>query len=141
MTEHLDLATLSAYLDNELTTDERADATEHLLACAHCRATLNELDALGRGLRALPCPPLPAELQARLQTRFAPVSRRAWQRGWAQAASAAASILLGLLLGSALPDASPTTAPTHNMLAVLGNAPPGALCTRPEFCYLRVNIK
>jgi len=24
---------------------------------------------------------------------------------------------------------------------VLGSAPPGALCARPEFCYLKVNLR
>ena len=27
----------------------------------------------------------------------------------------------------------------HNPLAVLGSAPPGALCAHPELCYLKVN--
>lgn len=142
MTEHLDIATLSAYLDDELSTDARVDATGHLLACAQCRATLDELEALGHGLRALPCPPLPGELPVRLQTRFASRSRHTSRRDWVPLASAAASILLGLLLGSALPGNSRPGQPlSQDMLAVLGSAPPGALCARPEFCYLKVNLK
>ncbi len=142
MTEHLDLVTLSSYLDDELASNERANATEHLQGCARCRATIAELDVLGRGLQALPCPPVPAELQARLQAQFAPATRRIFlQRGWWRALSAAASILLGLLIGSALPGAPPASPPAHDMLAVLSSAPPGALCARPELCFLKVTLK
>jgi hypothetical protein len=54
---------------------------------------------------------------------------------------AAASVLLGLLLGYALPGQPPGSSPSHDLLAVLGSTPPGALCARPEFCYLKVNLK
>ncbi|EIK53601.1 hypothetical protein YO5_07212 [Stutzerimonas stutzeri TS44] len=142
MTEHLDMATLSAYLDNELDAAAQRYADAHLALCPQCRATLAELDGLGQGLRALACPELPAELQARLQRPFAPPPVRSWwARHWAQGLGAAASVLLGLLLGYALPSQSPGSSPNQNMLAVLGSAPPGALCARPEFCYLKVNLK
>ncbi|WP_313054695.1 anti-sigma factor family protein [Pseudomonas lopnurensis] len=72
MTEHLDMAILSAYLDNELDAAAQRHAAAHLAGCPQCRATLAELDGLGQGLRALACPELPAELQARLQRPFAP---------------------------------------------------------------------
>ena len=49
--------------------------------------------------------------------------------------------LLGLLLGYALPGQPPGSSPSHDLLAVLGSTPPGALCARPEFCYLKVNLK
>lgn len=142
MTEHLDMATLSAYLDDELTAADQRHACAHLAACPQCRDTLAELDKLSQGLRALACPALPAELQERLQRPFRqPPERRWWSRHWTQAFGAAASILLGLLIGSALPGQPSSTSPGHNMLAVLGNAPPGALCARPELCYLKVNPK
>ncbi|HEN8614877.1 TPA: zf-HC2 domain-containing protein, partial [Pseudomonas aeruginosa] len=104
MTEHLDMAILSAYLDNELDAAAQRHAAAHLAGCPQCRATLAELDGLGQGLRALACPELPAELQARLQRPFAPPPVRSWwARHWAQGIGAAASVLLGLLLGYALP--------------------------------------
>ena len=53
----------------------------------------------------------------------------------------APSVLLGLLLGYALPGQPPGSSPRHDLLAVLGSTPPGALCARPEFCYLKVNLK
>ncbi|AGA87946.1 anti-sigma factor family protein [Stutzerimonas stutzeri] len=141
MTEHLDMMTLSAYLDGELSATEQRGARDHLASCQQCRATLAELDGLGQGLRALACPELPAELQDRLQRSFAPPARNWWARHWAQGIGAAASVLLGLLLGHALPGQPPSSSPSHDMLAVLGSAPPGALCARPEFCYLKVNLK
>ncbi|WP_417781678.1 anti-sigma factor family protein [Stutzerimonas xanthomarina] len=142
MTEHLDMATLSAYLDDELTAADQSHACAHLAVCPQCRGTLAELDKLSQDLRALACPALPAELQARLQRPFRqPPERTWWSRHWAHTVGAAASILLGLLIGSALPGQPPSASPSHNMLAVLGNAPPGALCARPEFCYLKVNLK
>ena len=143
MTEHLDMAILSAYLDNELDAAAQRHAAAHLAGCPQCRATLAELDGLGQGLRALVCPELPAGLQARLQRPFAPPPARScwWARHWAQGIGAAASVLLGLLLGYALPGQPPGSSPSHDLLAVLGSAPPGALCARPEFCYLKVNLK
>ena len=142
MTEHLDMAILSAYLDNELDAAAQRHAAAHLAGCPQCRATLAELDGLGQGLRALACPELPAELQARLQRPFAPPpARSGWARHWAQGIGAAASVLLGLLLGYALPGQPPGSSPSHDLLAVLGSTPPGALCARPEFCYLKVNLK
>ncbi len=142
MTEHLDMATLSAYLDNELDAAEQRHADGHLAVCPQCRATLAELDGLGQGLRALACPELPGGLQARLQRPFAPPpARSGWARHWAQGIGAAASVLLGLLLGHTLPGQPSGSSPSHDLLAVLGSAPPGALCARPEFCYLKVNLK
>ncbi|MCQ4242429.1 anti-sigma factor family protein [Stutzerimonas stutzeri] len=143
MTEHLDMASLSAYLDNELDAAKQRHADAHLAVCPQCRATLAELDGLGQGLRALVCPELPAGLQARLQRPFAPPPARScwWARHWAQGIGAAASVLLGLLLGYALPGQPPGSSPSHDLLAVLGSAPPGALCARPELCYLKVNLK
>ncbi|HCE5672188.1 TPA: hypothetical protein NHJ99_005739, partial [Pseudomonas aeruginosa] len=45
------------------------------------------------------------------------------------------------LLGYTLPGQPSRSSPSHDLLAVLGSAPPGALCARPEFCYLKVNLK
>lgn len=141
MTEHLDMTTLSAYLDHELAAAEHARAAGHLATCGQCRATLAELGALSCGLQALSCAPPPAALRERLDARFASAPRHAfWQHRWVQPASAAASILLGLLIGSTLQPSQPPPAALP-MLAVLGSAPPGALCARPELCYLKVNSR
>lgn len=135
------MSVFSIVPDNELDAAAQRHADAHLAGCPQCRATLAELDGLGQGLRALASPELPAELQARLQRPFAPPVRSGWARHWAQGIGAAASILLGLLLGYALPGQPPGSSPRHDLLAVLGSTPPGALCARPEFCYLKVNLK
>lgn len=45
---------LSAYLDNELTPDERAACEAHVQACAECHAALVELEAVVHGARHAP---------------------------------------------------------------------------------------
>ncbi|HTN31125.1 MAG TPA: zf-HC2 domain-containing protein [Pseudomonas sp.] len=118
MTEHLYLDTLSALLDGELETAQRPQAQAHLDGCAHCQARFAELRALGDDLRTLP-------------RRARRVSRT---RRLPLALGAAASLLLGMLLGSTFntPQQPEMSAPA--LLAVLGSAPPGGLCARPEFC-------
>jgi anti-sigma factor RsiW len=118
MTEHPDLDTLSALLDGELDTFLRPQAEAHLHGCARCQARFAELRALGDDLRALP-----------RRVRRAPRARRL-----PLALGAAASLLLGMLLGSTFttPQRPDMSAPA--LLAVLGSAPPGGLCARPEFC-------
>jgi hypothetical protein len=44
---------LSAYLDDELSTDARTELTEHLEQCAECRATLQELQGVLARARTL----------------------------------------------------------------------------------------
>lgn len=63
MTEHLDMTVLSAFLDNELESDEYDRAKRHLDDCPSCRATLAELRAISQGLQAIACAPPPAELR------------------------------------------------------------------------------
>ncbi|HLW00421.1 MAG TPA: zf-HC2 domain-containing protein [Ktedonobacterales bacterium] len=50
---------LSALLDNELGTEERAELKAHLATCAECRAELASLERARALLRALPQPTLP----------------------------------------------------------------------------------
>ena len=142
MTEHLDMAILSAYLDNELDAAEQRHADGHLAVCPQCRATLAELDGLGQGLRALACPELPAGLQARLQRPLRRHPRAAGGRATGRRGiGAAASVLLSACCSATpLPGQPSRSSPSHDLLAVLGSAPP-ALCARPEFCYLKVNLK
>jgi anti-sigma factor RsiW len=118
MTEHLDPDTLSALLDGELETHLRPLAEAHLHGCARCQTRFAELRALGDALRALP-----------RRARRAPRARRL-----PLALGAAASLLLGLLLGSTFTTPQRPDAFAPALLAVLGSAPPGGLCARPEFC-------
>jgi anti-sigma factor RsiW len=59
MGRHDELEMLSAYLDDEVSRDERARIDAHLPACAACRATLQALRATSADLALLAEPELP----------------------------------------------------------------------------------
>jgi anti-sigma factor RsiW len=104
---------LSAYLDGELPTSERAPLERHLAGCAECRRELDELREVRALLRALPVPAAPrsftipaggavpepiAPRQAARAGRAGGLIARAAQ--WTGGVAAAAGLLL--VLGSAL---------------------------------------
>jgi anti-sigma factor RsiW len=145
MTDHPDMTALSAYLDGELDAGHTERTARHLAECPQCRALLDELRTLSLGLQALAIDAPPIDLSARLDNLLANQPARRLRPGWRQRLpatfGAAASILLGLFLGSALQPTPSTAIPAEvSILAVLGSAPPGALCARPELCYLKVNL-
>jgi hypothetical protein len=83
---------LSAYLDGELTREERAAVAEHVAACTECAARLAEFAAVDEATAALAAAPpsgyfeaLPARLRSRLAAR--PVTRRLPAWTWAAAAA------------------------------------------------------
>lgn len=147
MTEHPDMEALSAYLDGESDPQESRSIAMHLGVCPDCATVVRDLQAISQGLRALLPEPPPVDLAARVgalldsprPTRQRPAR---WPERLPVVAGAAASLLFGVLIGSALPAAPPASAALSlNALAVLGSAPPGALCARPESCYLKVTLK
>lgn len=97
---------LSAYLDGELTSAQRAELQVHLAACAQCARELEELALVGQAARELdePAPEgyfdeLPGRVRQRLRAArqaAAPASRRRLLPAWSWAA--AALVLVGLLL-------------------------------------------
>src|SRR5438046_1570916 len=54
------LAALSAYLDGQLGREEAAQLETHLIDCAGCRETLAAWRNLGKAMKALPEPKIPA---------------------------------------------------------------------------------
>jgi anti-sigma factor RsiW len=87
---------LSAWLDGELTAEERREVAAHLEVCTACSrelALLKELDAALGTLAA----PLPAQLPERVLARLQPRRRYGWQ-----SLAMAASLVLGIALGGAL---------------------------------------
>jgi negative regulator of sigma E activity len=63
---------LSAYLDDELTSEDRAACEAHLTGCAECRATLSELEAVIHAARhARPANP-PTDLWPGIAARLGP---------------------------------------------------------------------
>ena len=88
---------LSAYLDGELTAEERREVAAHLEGCEECRRELALLKRLDAALGSLDAP-APARLAERVLDRLQPRRRRyVWQ-----SLALAASLLLGIVLGGTL---------------------------------------
>ncbi|MEZ6064953.1 MAG: hypothetical protein R3B90_04430 [Planctomycetaceae bacterium] len=109
---------LSAWIDGELTEEERAEVLARLEANADDQVTLAELEELGRDLRKLPRPATPPELRAGVMAQISrdrrtttgstaaavpvnvtPMTRRNAIWGWSVAATlltAAAALLIVL---------------------------------------------
>ncbi len=110
---------LSPYLDGELTPARRDRLEAHLAACPGCAHALDGMRADWDALALLPCPGLPAGLEARVLASAAAVrpvpQTPAWLRprlafGFAVGAGAAAGVALGLLLaGAPRPTSTPRT--------------------------------
>jgi hypothetical protein len=107
--EPAEIAALDADL---LPPDEAALLRDHLADCASCASIQADLDALGRELVAIPSPPMPADVAARIDAALmaeaaaATVSREtrdtAPQRRWPRMVLAAAAALVALGLGGTL---------------------------------------
>jgi anti-sigma factor (TIGR02949 family) len=87
---------LSAYLDGELTAEERREVAAHLEGCEECRRELALLKRLDAALGSLDAP-APARLAERVLDRLQPRRRYVWQ-----SLALAASLILGIVLGGTL---------------------------------------
>ncbi len=87
---------LSAWLDGELTPEERREVAGHLEVCPECRRELDLLKGLDAALGSLEAP-VPAGLPARVLERLQPRRRYGWQ-----SLAMVASLVLGIVLGGAL---------------------------------------
>lgn len=101
-------ASLSAYLDDELTRDERLRADAHLVGCGNCRGLVERAEALDAGLRARFADDMsdaeaefdanPADvrsLEARVLAAIGHEQRRTWVPRLAAAAAVAAAFAGG----------------------------------------------
>src|SRR5437660_8141806 len=99
MSTHPDPEQLSAYVDGELTGDERDDLEQHLTGCSDCSATLRALRATLADMRALPAP-VPSEQEAwALRAAIAKARKRPatrYQR-WAIAAGSVAAVAIAVV--------------------------------------------
>ena len=145
MTEHPDMQQLSAHLDAELDGPGTAAVSRHLLGCPQCQRRYRQLQALGEDLQELPSLQPQLDIGAlldQLPPRRPPQpATRRWHR-IAPGLGAAAAVILGLWVGNSLH--SPATVPPAAelpALAILGSAPPGALCRQPELCYLHGSLQ
>lgn len=146
MTDHPDMTALSTYLDGELDRAQTAQISRHLAGCIQCQELYRDMQALSLDLQALSRDAPPVNLAARLNGLSASpqplLVRHAWRQRLHMSFGAAASLALGLFLGSALQPDNPTLKTSEtSILAVLGAAPPGALCARPELCFLKVDLQ
>lgn len=88
-------ATLGAYLDGELPSEEVADLRNHVATCPHCSVQLADLARMQRSMRAarhqfVPTP----EFRGKIQQQIAAPKRRNWSSAWLPAAIALAAMLL-----------------------------------------------
>ena len=98
---------LSAFVDGELTENERAAVLAHVSGCAGCRARLDELFVLHDALGALEEPEVPADLTAKVMAavraeKAAQTPQRkkpgAWRRWAAMAACAAVALFAAVTI-------------------------------------------
>jgi anti-sigma factor RsiW len=85
---------LSAYLDGELTPQERADVDGHVAGCAACRNELDDLAAARRAVRGLPMLDVPAAVVLPVAPARRPRRRVV---AWAASLAAVAVVALGVL--------------------------------------------
>jgi negative regulator of sigma E activity len=150
---------LSAYLDGELSPEERVEVEVHLDACGECRAFLAQMEAVDDAARGLPieAPPryfegFPGRVRARIEAEASDRARSAASRArWrvpAWAWPAAAALVVALVIPFVLPPmqrsqrppsqrpaatASPPAAiATPSLPVPKGPAPPGAPATLDE---------
>lgn len=101
MSNHIEGAAISAFLDGALAAEERARVDAHLSACPACRRELDSLRHLKLVLSSAPRKTLPADLALSLERRF--VRGEPWHKVltrpalWIPAgAVAAAALAVGL---------------------------------------------
>lgn len=102
MKEHEEGLDLSAYIDGELSQEEKRRVTEHLSSCPSCRLDIESLRTMKRTLASAPRRAMPPELIAAIEDRL---SRRAGWRSvvkpwikmpqvWVPAGAVAAAVLI-----------------------------------------------
>jgi len=85
---------LSAYLDGEVTEDERKLVTSHIKDCGTCQSELADLHLARSALRSLPVLDLPTGLLDGEAGVVIPLFRR--PRAWMAAAAATVAIFVGV---------------------------------------------
>lgn len=109
MSEHEEVYWLSAFIDDDLTVDEKSRLESHLPVCEPCREELAALRQVRERLSSAPRRAMPPDLIAQLESEWnQPPSRvRIWvgamrlsqSRRWAPAAAFVAILGFGIWLG------------------------------------------
>jgi anti-sigma factor RsiW len=130
---------LSAYLDGELTDDERASVEDHLAACPDCRLRLAAWRRLAAAVHGEALPGVPEGLQERIESRLDAASVVPFRRRFAIPATIAATIgAIGLVAVIALrqqgqpvvPQEPPSNAPAADAKIAAPAAPPPTAAER-----------
>lgn len=137
---------LSAYADQAMKPAERTRFQQHFQSCPICQQQLQDLQALGQGLRALPSPILGFDLASRLEGRLQhqpPRRHRPWPALWGgfdwmpTGLAAGVALVSGIWLGGLLLGGGSVVAvPRAPMVRVFDPVPPGGLCAAAELCRL-----
>ncbi len=101
---HISDELLSAYLDNEITAQERRQVTAHLATCASCRENLQSLRAAVALVRALPRVPVPRAftLTEAIVGARPRKARSPWIVTYLRGATVVAAMMLVVLVGGDL---------------------------------------
>ncbi len=111
---------LSAYLDGELTPQERTAVERHLAHCQACRWNLNTLRQTVRWVAELPAVPVPRAFTIPVATRPVRAPQRSWSLPLLQGATVLVALLLvvvvtgDFVLTGFLPAAAPRTAVSYH---------------------------
>ena len=106
---------LSAYIDGQLSDDERANVRKHLQQCERCQASFDSLGWTIRLLKQVPAPPLPRQFTLPVPEPRPATAGLGWLKWSLAAGSAVAALILVFLFnagifsrggGSRLPNAA-----------------------------------
>lgn len=118
---------ISAWLDGELTPDERTRVIEHLADCSTCRALVDDLTILKQAQREEPIPKVPEELEKRIAWRLRSVKatppRARWRKLVPLTAVASVAVLGILVVVLREQKLTPTLAPHDLDMRQNGSAP------------------
>jgi anti-sigma factor RsiW len=138
---------LSAYVDGELSIDQRRKIEACLADDAAYREYVEDLHGLRQAFQSLPSEAIGFDLAPLVQRRLAQSKpeNKAWLAvrrtglAWPVSLAAACSIFMGIFLGSVLVNGldSPAALPGSPALAMFDAMPPGGLCVGMGSCYPR----
>jgi anti-sigma factor RsiW len=138
------IESLSALIDDELETRQRAALQAHVAGCAICSPMLAGMRRLRADFAALPTPPhdfdVAVEVDRRIGALLPPYPSRPrrpsgsrWWQVAVLAPGAAVAVAAGLWLGASMMPAAGSA--TAAQMATFSPLPPGALCPASKACW------
>lgn len=136
---------LSAYVDDELSKDQRRKIEACLATDAAYREYVEDLLGLRQAFQSLPSEAIGFDLAPLVQRRLAhsKSENKAWRAvrktglAWPVSLAAACSLFMGIFLGSVLVNGldSPAALSGSPAMAMFDAMPPGGLCVGMKYCY------